>query len=76
MMVNRLLGGDVIGGEMVWWQDDRNMLSLTDYGHLTTKPSRQQQNCHQEVDLPPIKNSEAIDTVQYLVLVTYILLFP
>ena len=76
MMVNRLLGGDVIGGEMVWWQDDRNMLSLTDYGHLTTKPSRQQQNCHQEVDLPPIKNSEATDTVQYLVLVTYILLFP
>ena len=63
MMVNRLLGGDVIGGEMVWWQDDRNMLSLTDYGHLTTKPSRQQQNCLQEVDLPPMNNSEAIDTV-------------
>ena len=63
MMVNRLLGGDVIGGEMVWWQDDRNMLSLTDYGHLTTKPSHQQQNCHQEVDLPPMNNSEAIDTV-------------
>ena len=51
-MVSRLLGGDVIGGEMVWWQDDHNMLSLTDYGHLTTKPSHQQQNCHQEVDFP------------------------
>ena len=63
MMVSRLLGGDVIGGQMVWWQDNCNMLSLTDYGHLTTKPSRQQQNCLQEVDLPPMNNSEAIDTV-------------
>ena len=63
MMVSRLLGGDVIGGEMVWWQDDHNMLSLTDYGHLTTKPSHQQQNCQQEVDLPPMNDSEAIDTV-------------
>ena len=39
------------------------MLSLTVYGHLITKPSRQQQNCHQEVSLPPMNNSEAIDTI-------------
>jgi len=37
MMASRLLGGDFIGGEMVWWQDDHNMLSLTVYGHLTTE---------------------------------------
>ena len=63
MMASRLLGGDFVGGKMVWWFDDRNMWSLTVYGHLTTKPSRQQQNCHQEVDLPPMNNSEAIDPV-------------
>ena len=63
MMASTPLGGDFIGGEMVWWQDDRNMLSLTVYGHLTNRPSRQQQNCNQEVDLPLMNNSEAIDIV-------------
>ena len=62
-MASRLFGGNDIGGEMIWWQDDRNIQSLMVYGHFSTKLSHQQQNCHQEVDLPPTNNSEAIDTV-------------
>ena len=58
MMVGRRLGGDFIGGEMVWWQDDRNMLSLMVYGHLTTmnhlannKFATKKSTCHQWITL-------------------------